>query len=384
MRVGVIGGGQLAWMMAGAAAKLGLDFWVQTPAATDPAASVAAGLVLGAIDDASATAKLAKACDVLTFENEFIDLPALRSLADQGVQFRPSLTALEPLLDKYYQRCCLRDLGLPTPRFIGMDGAEPDWSGLAELGNFPLVMKTRRHGYDGQGTVIVHSLDQVQQVWEQWGRSPLLLEEYVPFARELAVMAARSLDGTVRLFPVVETQQEEQVCRRVLVTHELPAAVTEQVEAIAQTLLTHLEFVGIMGIEFFLTETGKVLVNETAPRTHNSGHYTLDACPVSQFEQQLRAVAGLPLGDPTMTVAGAVMVNLLGYEQAEGDYLKQRQRMAQLPYTQVYWYGKTQSRPGRKLGHVTTLIPDWQSDNGDRHAQAMELAGAIEALWYPG
>jgi 5-(carboxyamino)imidazole ribonucleotide synthase len=383
-RVGVIGGGQLAWMMSGAANRLGLELWVQTPSDHDPAASVASGLVLGAIDDAIATQKLAETCDVLTFENEFIDLDALMMLANQGTQFRPSLQALNPLLDKYHQRSYLRDLGLPTPHFINIESANPDWSVLAELGEFPVVLKTRRHGYDGQGTVIVEHLEQVQQVWERWGRSPLIAEEFVPFERELAVIAARSLDGDVKLFPVVETQQEQQVCKRVLVTGDWPVSVQQQVEAIAHKLLTQLDFVGIMGIEFFLTKMGKVLVNETAPRTHNSGHYTLDACPVSQFEQQLRAVTGLPLGDPAMSTAGAVMVNLLGYEQATSDYLETRQQLAQLPHTQVYWYGKAQSRPGRKLGHVTTLIPAWQPKTGDRHTQAMELARSIEAIWYPG
>ncbi len=386
-RVGVIGGGQLAWMMADATQALGIELAVQTPSMSDPAVAIATHTVFAAIDDAAATAQLAQYCDAITFENEFVDLAALAPLAAEGVQFAPSLAAIAPLLDKYDQRIYLQQLGLPTPPFIALDiapGSEPnstpDWAALDAFSPLPVVLKTRRLGYDGQGTVIARDRATVIETWRKWAGLPILVEGFVPFERELAVMAARSPTGQFVAYPVVETQQEQQVCRRVLVTGEFDPAITAQVEAIAQRLLDSLNFVGIMGIEFFLTADGTVLVNETAPRTHNSGHYSLDACVTSQFEQQLRAVCGLPLGDPSLTCAAAVMVNLLGYESAQSDYVEKRQQLAQLPQSHVYWYGKSQSRPGRKLGHVTVLL-DQTGPEG--RSQAEQVAQAIEAIWYP-
>lgn len=369
MRVGIIGGGQLAWMMASGAKQLGIELVVQTPSPDDPAVAIAARTVLAAVADAEATAKLAADCNVITFENEFVDLAALRPLANQGIQFYPQLDTLTPLLDKYDQRCYLRSLGLPTPQFAALEpGAD-----LSQFG-FPAVLKARRLGYDGQGTSIIKDLAAIEALLtdaaDRW-----LLEEFVPFDRELAVMAARSASGEIVVYPVVETQQVNQVCQRVFVTSELEWA-AEPVQTIATHLLSNLSYVGVMGIEFFLTREGKVLVNETAPRTHNSGHYSLDACETSQFEQQLRAVCGLPLGRPTLTCAGAVMVNLLGYESAESDYLEQRQRLAQMEGAHLYWYGKTASRPGRKLGHVTVCLQEGKREIAEAIAQE------IEVIWH--
>jgi 5-(carboxyamino)imidazole ribonucleotide synthase len=373
-RLGVIGGGQLAWMMAAEAPALGIELIVQTPKSTDPAAPFAAKTILSAIDDASATAQLAKHCQVITFENEFVDLPALTKLERQGVCFRPSLKTLEPLLDKYDQRCFLRKLGLPVPEFVALDADEP----IPEV-DFAIVMKARRHGYDGQGTAILKDRKSLEQTWEKWGYPPVILEEFVLFERELAVIAARNSAGEIAIYPIVETQQENQVCRRVLVPAEIPPSVVLECENIARTLLEQTQAVGIFGIELFLTPDGKVLVNEIAPRTHNSGHFSLDACWTSQFEQHLRAVSNRPLGSPELLYPGAVMVNLLGYESADYDYPEKRRQLAQIPNACVRWYGKSESRPGRKLGHVTIPLnaPDPQL-----RQLGLEMAQTVEAIWY--
>jgi 5-(carboxyamino)imidazole ribonucleotide synthase len=385
-RVGVIGGGQLAWMMAGAAEALGIELIIQTPHPTDPAVTIASDIIFAAINDAAATAKLASCCDAITFENEFINLDALMPLTKQGVCFRPRLEALAPLLDKYHQRCYLEDIGLPQPSFMTLEGevgseelihsasfGQP--MNLSEL-DFPLVLKARRHGYDGQGTFIVKDSSSLQEIWKKLGYTPVLLEEFIEFERELAVIAARSVAGEVVVYPVVETQQEQQVCRRVIAPAEISPEVVAEIEAIARTLLNRLEVVGVFGIELFLTPSGKVLVNEVSPRTHNSGHFTLDACETSQFEQQLRAVTGLPLGRQGLNCDAAVMVNLLGYEYSQDDYLEKRQKLAALPQTFVHWYGKTESRPGRKLGHVTVLCDSQQ------RSEVQAIAQEIEFLWY--
>lgn len=381
-RVGVIGGGQLAWMMADAAKKLSIDLFIQTPQKSDPAVLIATETVFAKIDDATATAQLASLCDLITFENEFINLAALMPLASDGVCFRPRLEALMPLLDKYDQRCYFEEIGLPQPNFMTLEGvdnqleqAESVALNLSEL-EFPCVLKARRHGYDGQGTFIIKDSASLQETWKKLNYSPVLLEEFIPFERELAVIAARSIDGDVVVYPVVETQQQEQVCRRVFVPTQVSLAVVEEIVAIAHSLLNNLQVVGVFGFELFLTKQGKVLLNEVSPRTHNSGHYTLDACETSQFEQQLRAVTGLPLGSPQLKSAGAVMVNLLGYESTESDYLAKRQQLAKISGAFVHWYGKTQSRPGRKLGHVTVLLDSQQL------ASANAIVQEIETLWY--
>jgi 5-(carboxyamino)imidazole ribonucleotide synthase len=381
-RVGVIGGGQLAWMMADGAKKLGIELVVQTPNKSDPAVAIATETIIAAIDDAQATKALAEDCQIVTFENEFVNLAALSALAQQGACFRPGLDVLSRILDKYDQRCYLQQIGLPVPKFVALDELESVGAhGCAPLQKFPVVLKARRHGYDGQGTFIIKDAETLAQKLaasqHQEQQPQFLLEEFVPFERELAVIAARSVTGESAIYPIVETQQQDQVCRRVFVPADISAELVQEIEAIARTFLESLQAVGVFGIELFLTPEGKVLVNEVAPRTHNSGHFTLDACEVSQFEQHLRAVCGLPLGNPNLRSAGALMVNLLGYETSAGrDYLVGRSSIAQIPQAHVRWYGKTASRPGRKLGHVTVLL-----DDNNRH-QATAIAQQIESIWY--
>lgn len=391
MRVGVIGGGQLAWMMGAAAKSLELDLIVQTPNPSDPAAAIATETILAPVEDAQATARLAQRCDIITFENEFIDIPALQALPHSQTLFRPRLEALAPLVDKLEQRQYLQSLGLPVPQFMALDAStQIEEAAVTDPAQsltlpFPLVLKARRHGYDGKGTHVVHTSEALRQVVSSGKADALgpadlwMLEEFVPFQRELAVMAARGQDGAIAVYPVVESLQVEQVCRRVVAGIDLPSAVAQTARVIAKATLQALEVVGIFGIELFLTSDNRLLINEIAPRTHNSGHYTLDACATSQFEQQLRAVCGLPLGDASLQWAGALMVNLLGYEEAQSNYEAQRRQLAQIPHATVYWYGKGQSRPGRKLGHVTIKLDSDQSiDN-----QALALSRQVDSIWYP-
>ena len=218
-KVGVIGGGQLAWMMAEIAPQLDLELIVQTPKQDDPAVMRAKDVILAAVDDAIATKELATRCHWITFENEFIDLEALQSLAEQGVCFRPSLDALAHLLDKYEQRSYLKSIGLPVPQFTALSAI----ADLEAVRDFPVVLKARRHGYDGQGTFIIKDREELTATWNKFHCPPMLLEEFVRFAKELAVMVARNASGEIVVYPVVETYQKNQVCRWVIA----PAAVSE-------------------------------------------------------------------------------------------------------------------------------------------------------------
>ncbi|MEO1431588.1 MAG: 5-(carboxyamino)imidazole ribonucleotide synthase [Cyanobacteria bacterium J06632_19] len=397
-RIGVIGGGQLALMMGAAAQKLGVELIVQTPNANDPAVSIAKDTVFAAVDDATATAELARKCDVITFENEFVDLEALSKLATEKVCFRPRIEALSPLLDKYHQRCFLQNLNIPVPKFelpeslfaissspTGQD-TKVNKVNESEL-SFPVVLKARRHGYDGQGTFIIKDLISLKQKLNLENpeknqtnnliESHFLLEEFIPFQKELAVIAARSASGEVSNFVVVETQQEQQVCRRVIAPADISLQTENIIKDIAATILDNLQVIGVFGIELFLTNSGEVLVNEIAPRTHNSGHFSIDACFTSQFEQQLRVLCDLPLGSAAMKKPCAIMVNLLGYETQKSSYIEKRFTLAQIPGAHVHWYGKSESRPGRKLGHITVLLDKLNRD------EAMTIAENIESIWYP-
>lgn len=367
-KVGVIGGGQLAWMMAQEASEEGVKLWVQTPSEKESAVAVADGVVLAPVDSVEGTEKLAQHCDVITFENEFVDLQGLQKLAQRGVCFRPSLDSLAPLLDKYDQRCFLASLGLPVPRFKNFQDPKD-----LESFDFPLVLKVRRHGYDGQGTMIISSTDELNVALRVLGDVPFLIEEFVPFERELAVISARGIDGEVVCYPVVETYQKNQVCRWTIAPTNISIAQEEQIKAIAHKLLTALDYVGVMGIELFLTKEGNILVNETAPRTHNSGHYTLDGCFTSQFALQLQAVVGKPLGDVNFRQQGAVMVNLLGL--TDDNYQPKLERIAKIKNARVQWYQKAESRPGRKMGHVTILF-----DHTINNPRA--IVEQVESIWY--
>lgn len=355
--VGVIGGGQLAWMLGQAAQNLGVSLHVQTPNPHDPAVAMAQRCYFGSIQSLDLTRQLAQGCDVVTFENEFVDLDGLQTLVDQGVVFAPRLANLRPLLDKYDQRSYCQSLGLPTPNFCVLT-ADNQGHPHNPWG-FPVVLKARRHGYDGQGTHIVYSGEELGAIVSNRSLDEFLLEEFIPFQRELAIMVARSSQGEVALYPVVETQQVHQVCQRVIAPAGISPMIAEQVQTMAQTFVDILGGVGIFGLEFFLTQDDRVLINEIAPRTHNSGHYTIDACVTSQFEQQLRSILSEPLGETTLIWPGALMVNLLGFETDTSDYHEQRQAIQEtFPQAQIYWYGKERSQPGRKLGHLTLPLDD--------------------------
>ncbi len=364
--LGVIGGGQLAWMMADAALSMGIPLFVQTPSIDDPAAKIANDVILAEVNDVQATLELAKLAKVITFENEFVDLDSLETLENNGVCFRPSISSLKPLLDKLHQREFLRLQGIPIPQFQPFIDKD-------SITFYPIVLKTRRGGYDGVGTFVIGNFRQLDRALNKLKDIPLLIEQYIPFTKELAVIAARSVTGEIAIYPVAETFQENQVCHLVVVPAQVDNKIICQIQEIAKKLLESLHYVGVMGIEFFLAADGLVLVNEIAPRTHNSGHFSLDACNCSQFEMQVRAVLGLSLGSSELKLGSALMVNLLGYETAFSDYSEKRLELAKITNAHVHWYSKQQSRPGRKLGHVTVYPVDIQNH--------LSVVKQIESIW---
>ena len=372
-QVGVIGGGQLAWMMAAEAPELGIKLVVQTPNQDDPAVSRADEVIFAPIDELEGTVKLAQYSDVITFENEFVDLDTLHKVEKYGGSacFYPSLATLKPLLDKYDQRSYLQKIGVSVPKF----SLYPTTEHIESDYNFPAVLKARRHGYDGQGTFIIKDAENLKWLAKTVPVNELLVEEFIPFKKELGIIAARNRLGEVAIYPVTETRQENQVCIWTIAPADVRDEVAKSVKAIARTILEKLNVVGVFGIEFFLTADDRVLVNEIAPRTHNSGHYTLDGCETSQFAMQLQAVTGMSLGSTKLKSAGALMVNLLGFEESDSNYQDKRSQILQIPNSFVHWYGKT-SHPGRKLGHVTVVL------NKQELTQAKSIIEQIKFIWY--
>ena len=372
--IGVVGGGQLAWMLAAACRDLGLELHVQTPSAADPAAALASSVLEAPLHDVAATRELARRCGAISFENEWLDLDALAPLEAGGIRFVPQLRALAPLVCKKAQRLLLQHLNLPSPRWCDLpaSGALP-----AELG-FPVVAKASRGGYDGKGTEVLHSPAELASLARRVEPGDWILEEFVAFELELAQLVCRDSGGQVQCYPLVQTHQHRQVCDWVQAPAAVPHAVQAFARNIACSLVTALDYVGVLSIELFYGPAG-LQINEIAPRTHNSGHVTIEASRTSQFAQQARIVAGLPMGSVELQVPGALMVNLLGFESSEADYLPQRQDLAALPGAHVHWYGKQGARPGRKLGHVTLVLD--AADPEARQAEAMERLAQVRAIW---
>jgi len=353
LRVGILGGGQLARMTADAARVLGLETVVLDPDEDAPAGQVTRQVV-GPLERHDALAAFARQIDVATLENEFVHRGALEYLAERGIMVRPSIHTFAVILDKLHQRAHMSAAGLsPTP--FASIASPADAEAFAAEHGWPVVLKTRSQGYDGRGVAIARNAAEVPAAWQRLGAGAraLMAEGFVAFAQELAVMVVRNAHGEVIAYPVVETVQEDYVCRLVRAPAEVPDDVAAHARDVATRAIAAIDGIGVFGVELFLGPGDRVSVNEIAPRPHNSGHYTIDACVTSQFENHLRAVVGLPLGPATMTAPPAVMVNLLGTRSGStADLHSGVQRRGE---AWVHLYGKRELRPGRKMGHVTAV-----------------------------
>jgi 5-(carboxyamino)imidazole ribonucleotide synthase len=365
--VGVVGGGQLARMMAGPALELGITLRVLARATTDSAAQVVPGVEIGDETDLDALRRFAKGCDVLTFDHEHVPTEHLRSLVADGVVVRPGPDALVHAQDKTVMRTRLTELGIACPRWRVV----ADAAALAEFGDeigWPVVVKTPRGGYDGKGVHVVAGAEEAAGLFSRGG--PLLAEECVEFTRELAVLVARSPHGQAAVYPVVETVQVDGICREVLAPADISEDHALAAQEAALRIAEGLDVTGVFAVEMFDTVAG-VLVNELAMRPHNSGHWTIEGARTSQFEQHLRAVLDLPLGETRMTAPRAAMSNVLGGDIAE-MYSGYLHCMAHDPGVRIHMYGK-EVRPGRKVGHITTLGDDAE----DVRARAVHAAAFL-------
>ncbi|HAV61940.1 MAG TPA: 5-(carboxyamino)imidazole ribonucleotide synthase [Verrucomicrobiales bacterium] len=366
-RIGIVGGGQLARMTALAAFELGCDVVVLERAEQVPAANLAVHTLIGDWDNPAALVELAKQVDIVTLENEFVDARSLAAIEAVGRPLHPTSRTIGIVQDKLTQKQALAEAGLEVPRFRAVASPEEIAAAAKELG-WPLVLKARRNGYDGKGNATLRDEAGIAGGWQKLGAGSreLFVEEWCPFTRELAAIVTRSINGDSAVYPVVETVQRDHICHRVIAPAPVAADVVSRASELAQAAVAAVGGTGSFGVEMFLTADGKLVVNELAPRVHNSGHYTIEGCHCSQFENHLRAILGWPLGSTELVMPAAVMVNLLGAAAGPGRPTGVEKALA-IPGAHVHVYGKTRSNAGRKMGHVTAL--------GRTVAEAIDRAG---------
>jgi len=346
--IGIIGGGQLGRMLAMAAARLSFRTVILEPQADCPAAQLANGQIVAAYDDPAALDALAAAAAVVTYEFENVPVAAAERLAGKVAVYPPP-RALEVSQDRLAEKRFIREAGISTAEFHPVDSDATLAAALAGFGGTG-VLKTRRLGYDGKGQHVFRNAaaSETAGVFAAMGGVPLILESLVPFEREVSVIAARGQDGSLAAYDPAENVHRDGILHSSTVPASVPPATAARARDAAFALLASLDYVGVIGVEFFALADGSLVVNEIAPRVHNSGHWTEAACLVSQFEQHVRAIAGLPLGATTRH-SDCVMENLIGDE-----VLRVPQLLAE-PDLLLHLYGKTEVRPGRKLGHFTRL-----------------------------
>lgn len=353
--LGILGSGQLAKMTAQAAHQLGCRISVldRKPASGAPLFDWPRHV--GNWDDADTLLDFARKVDLVILENEFVEADALAELELEGHLLRPSADCIRLVQDKFIQKQTLASADLPVAAFRRVEHPEDVAEAAREL-KWPLVLKRRKLGYDGKGNATVHGPADIPAAWQKLDgdHAPLFVEQFCPFERELAVMVTRALDGSSVVYPVVETVQRDHICHTVTAPARLTPETAHQAAELGQRAAAAIQGVGSIGIEMFLLPGGTLVINEMAPRVHNSGHYTIEACVCSQFENHVRAVLGWPLGSPALRAPAAAMVNLLG--SGDGPAMPTGLIEAlRVPGAHVHIYGKDRSVKGRKMGHITAL-----------------------------
>lgn len=348
--IGVLGGGQLGRMFAMAARRLGYRVHTLAPEHDTPTGQIADVEVIASYDDVERIREFARAVDVVTFEFENVSAVAAAAAEEEAI-VRPNGRALQITQHRLREKTFLRDRGLPVTPFAAIH-RDADLDSAAREVGLPAVIKTAAFGYDGKGQAAVRTAADLVQAWESLGRREAILEAFIDLASEISVVAARGVDGSVEAFVPFENVHQHHILDVTTAPAAVPAALAQRAIDVARAVLESLDYIGLLCVEFFVARDGRLLINELAPRPHNSGHLTVEACRTSQFEQQLRAICGLPLGSPAL-IQPAAMVNLLGDLWAAGE--PHWEAALAMPDVKLHLYGKATPRPGRKMGHITAL-----------------------------
>jgi len=376
-RIGIVGGGQLGKMMILEAKRLGFTIAVLDPGPNCPAHSISDHHIVAEFDDPAAYRELAALADVITYEFEHIHAPVLEALENEGHLVYPSVTSLKTIQNKYSQNQKLQENGVPVPRFALVDSVDTiRHYGEASQFGYPLMLKTTLGGYDGKGNALIRDESEVESAYAALGGGAreVMVEEFVPFEREISVIATRGIDGSSVIYPLAENIHHNSILDTTIVPARVPQEVADRAQAIAHQVMEVFDGVGTFCVEMFVTKEGEVSVNEVAPRPHNSGHYTIEGTLANQFENHIRAIVGLPLGSVDL-ISPTVMVNLLG--ESDGETMLQGLTEAYAdPQLKVHLYGKEESKALRKMGHFTVV--DTTIDGAlARAAKAKELLHVI-------
>ncbi|MGH7246281.1 MAG: 5-(carboxyamino)imidazole ribonucleotide synthase [Candidatus Levyibacteriota bacterium] len=351
--MGIVGGGQLGRMLTIAAHKLGFRVIILDPTPNSSAGQVADKQIVGSFKDEEKIKELAKEVEFLTFEIELANAKILEELTTQGLKINPSAKTLTIIKDKLLQKEFLKKSHIATAEFIPVETKE-DIADAAKMFGYPVLLKARFDAYDGRGNALIKSSTDIVKGMKKLQGRLLYVEKFVPFTKELSVVIARSTKGDIAPYPVVETIHKNNICHTVIAPAPVDTEMKNQAYDLAISVMEHLGGAGVFGIEMFLRKDGKVLVNEIAPRVHNSGHHTIEANETSQFEQHIRAITDMPLGRTDMIVPAAVMVNILG--EREGKAKPQGvENATNLTGVFVHLYGKMETRRERKMGHITAI-----------------------------
>jgi 5-(carboxyamino)imidazole ribonucleotide synthase len=356
--LGIIGGGQLGMMLTEAAKKMPehiLKFIVLDPNENCPAAQVGAEQIVADFKDEKAIQELAEKSDIITYEIESGNSDVLKSVENKA-EINPSPETLKIIQDKFLQKTFLSENKIPTPEFIQIRSIDDLQQGLNKFG-YPALLKARRDAYDGRGNFKINSPEDIQKGFDYFKSQNLMLEKYIPFKMEVSVIAARNTKGQIKTYPLVENIHENNILRETIAPARVSKEISWKAEEIAKDVMTVLKGAGVFGIEMFVTTDDQILINEIAPRVHNSGHHTLQSSETSQFEQHLRAILGLELGSVQL-IHPTVMFNVLGSKDFEGEY-KSIEILEQNVYLKMY--GKKISKPLRKLGHMNLVAEEGES-----------------------
>lgn len=349
--IGIVGGGQLGRMLTMAAKPLGFNVAVVDPTGNCPAAQVGAQEIIADFYNTDALRQLAEIADVITIEFEHLDIQTLEELERLGTPIHPHPNTIRMIQDKLTQKQFLHNAGIPVAPFSDTPDRSSARLSLKKFGG-KMLLKTRLGGYDGKGNMLVKNNADIDKAFNTFREAQLYAEAYIPFSSEIAVMVARTPNNAVQNFPIVETIHRDNICHEVLAPAPQPVAILQKARRVALKTTKLLHGAGVYGIEIFVTRNGQVLINEIAPRVHNSGHYTIEATRTSQFEQHIRAITGLPLGDTQLIYPAAAMINILG-ERDGAVNIDGLAEATAIPHTSIHVYGKSPTKMGRKMGHIT-------------------------------
>lgn len=353
--LGILGAGQLAKMLANEAYKMGINVATIEKGKATPAGDMTQMEFTLGWENEKDLSNFIDQCDIVTLENEFIS-PSIIEKIEKRVPVFPSSATMNKIQDKFIQKTNFQNAGLPVPVFSEINNAK-DAEDFGAKNGYPYIIKTRTLGYDGYGNFLVESKDDIAKAFEKFGERKLMAEKFVKFQKELAVMAVRGANGETAVYPCVETIQKNHICHIVIAPAAIDEAIQAKAQEIAQKCVAAIDGIGIFGVEMFIDDKNELLINEIAPRPHNSGHYTIEGCYTSQFENCIRAVLGLPLGSAELVLPAAVMVNLLGERDGIGTPTNVN-NMLKYDKAKLHLYNKKSSRVGRKMGHITSIGND--------------------------